>query len=235
MMLADLRAVVCDANVGLVDHDLVVFTWGNVSGFDPDSGLVTIKPSGVAYEDLSPENMVVVGLDGTIVEGDLRPSSDTDTHLAIYRAYPQLCGIVHTHSTHATSWAQAGRDIPALGTTHADYFYGPIPCTRALTDAEINGDYETETGNVIVANIGDSDPMHVPGILVREHGPFAWGTDPLNALHNAVVIEQVAKMASLTMALNPDAGAVNQTLLDKHFLRKHGADAYYGQDKGGKS
>jgi L-ribulose-5-phosphate 4-epimerase len=234
-MLAELRAVVCRANLQLVEHDLVVFTWGNVSGFDADTGLVAIKPSGVAYDDLRAESMVVVDLCGNVVEGDLRPSSDTLTHLALYRAYPQLRGIVHTHSTHATAWAQAGRDIPALGTTHADYFYGPIRCTRALTDSEISGDYETETGNVIVASIGNADPMHVPGILVREHGPFAWGTDPLGAVHNAVVIEHVAKTASLTLAFNPDVEAVNQKLLDKHFLRKHGADAYYGQDKGRQS
>ncbi len=235
MTLANLRAVVYDANIQLLDNSLVIHTWGNVSGFDPEQGRVVIKPSGVAYEDLTPGNMVVVDLDGGVVEGDLRPSSDTETHLAIYRAFPQLGGIVHTHSTHATAWAQAGMDIPPLGTTHADYFHGPIPCTRALTDSEIEGAYETETGNVIVAAVGDADPMHAPGMLVREHGPFAWGTDPLNAVHNAVVIEEVAKMASLTLALNPKVRVVNQTLLDKHFLRKHGADAYYGQDMGGKS
>ncbi|WP_154124237.1 L-ribulose-5-phosphate 4-epimerase [Grimontia hollisae] len=228
-LLPELREQVWRANMDLLVHKLVTFTWGNVSGIDRKSGLVVIKPSGVAYEDLCPENMVVVDLDGTVIQGALKPSSDTATHLALYRAFPQLGGVVHTHSSYATSWAQAGAAIPAFGTTHADYFYGHIPCTRALTKQEIESNYELNTGKVIVETIGDADPMAIPGILVREHAPFTWGTDPHNAVHNAVVVEEVAKMALHTISINPSTLPIPQTLLDKHYLRKHGKDAYYGQ------
>ncbi|WP_089138097.1 L-ribulose-5-phosphate 4-epimerase [Vibrio rumoiensis] len=227
--LPELREQVWRANMDLQVHNLVTFTWGNVSGIDRDTGLVAIKPSGVAYEDLSPENMVLVDLDGNVVQGDLKPSSDTATHLALYRAFKDIGGIVHTHSSYATSWAQAGAAIPAFGTTHADYFYGNIPCARALTEQEIKNEYELNTGNVIIETIGDTDPMAIPGILVREHAPFTWGTDPHNAVHNAVVVEEVAKMAYRTITINPSTLPIPQTLLDKHYLRKHGKDAYYGQ------
>ncbi|MFH0258259.1 L-ribulose-5-phosphate 4-epimerase [Vibrio rumoiensis] len=227
--LPELREQVWRANMDLQVHNLVTFTWGNVSGIDRDTGLVAIKPSGVAYEDLSPENMVLVDLDGNVVQGDLKPSSDTATHLALYRAFKDIGGIVHTHSSYATSWAQAGAAIPAFGTTHADYFYGNIPCARALTEQEIKNEYELNTGKVIIETIGDSDPMAIPGILVREHAPFTWGTDPHNAVHNAVVVEEVAKMAYRTITINPSTLPIPQTLLDKHYLRKHGKDAYYGQ------
>ncbi|WP_417883083.1 L-ribulose-5-phosphate 4-epimerase [Vibrio rumoiensis] len=228
-LLPELREQVWRANMDLQVHNLVTFTWGNVSGIDRDTGLVAIKPSGVAYEDLSPENMVLVDLDGNVVQGDLKPSSDTATHLALYRAFKDIGGIVHTHSSYATSWAQAGAAIPAFGTTHADYFYGNIPCARALTEQEIKNEYELNTGKVIIETIGDSDPMAIPGILVREHAPFTWGTDPHNAVHNAVVVEEVAKMAYRTITINPSTLPIPQTLLDKHYLRKHGKDAYYGQ------
>ncbi|WP_264923618.1 L-ribulose-5-phosphate 4-epimerase [Vibrio gangliei] len=234
LLLPELREQVWRANMDLQVHKLVTFTWGNVSGIDRDSGLVAIKPSGVAYEDLSPENMVLVDLDGNVVQGDLKPSSDTATHLALYRAFKDIGGIVHTHSSYATSWAQAGAAIPAFGTTHADYFYGHIPCARALTEDEIKHEYELNTGKVIIETIlanksGDNDPMAIPGILVREHAPFTWGTDPHNAVHNAVVVEEVAKMAYRTITINPSTLPIPQTLLDKHYLRKHGKDAYYGQ------
>ncbi|MBR9874975.1 MAG: L-ribulose-5-phosphate 4-epimerase [Vibrionaceae bacterium] len=224
-----LRHQVWQANMGLQRHNLVTFTWGNVSGIDRESGLVVIKPSGVEYSDLSAENMVVVNLQGQIVEGELKPSSDTATHLELYRQFPEIGGIVHTHSSYATSWAQAGAAIPAFGTTHADYFYGHIPCARALTQQEIENDYELNTGKVIVETIGATDPMAIPGILVREHAPFTWGTNPHNAVHNAVVVEEVAKMAFRTLSINPSTLPIPQTLLDKHYLRKHGKDAYYGQ------
>ncbi|MGF1778300.1 L-ribulose-5-phosphate 4-epimerase [Vibrio nomapromontoriensis] len=227
--LASLREQVWQSNLDLQQHQLVTFTWGNVSGIDRESGLVVIKPSGVAYEDLRPSNMVVVDLNGRVIEGKLNPSSDTDTHLALYRAYPELGGIVHTHSPHATSWAQAGQAIPAFGTTHADYFYGHIPCTRALSDAEIANDYELNTGNVIIETIGDTDPMQIPGVIVKEHAPFSWGKSPNDAVHNAVVLEVVARMALQTLQINPNVGTINQRLLDKHYLRKHGSNAYYGQ------
>ncbi|MCK8061970.1 MULTISPECIES: L-ribulose-5-phosphate 4-epimerase [Vibrio] len=229
LLLPELREQVWRANMDLQVHKLVTFTWGNVSGIDRKSGLVVIKPSGVAYEDLCPENMVIVDLDGSVVQGTLKPSSDTATHLELYRAFPQLGGVVHTHSSYATSWAQAGAAIPAFGTTHADYFYGHIPCARALTQQEIESDYELNTGKVIVETIGEGDPMAIPGILVREHAPFTWGTDPHNAVHNAVVVEEVAKMAFRTLTINPSTLPIPQTLLDKHYLRKHGKDAYYGQ------
>ena len=224
-----LRHQVWQANMDLQRHNLVTFTWGNVSGIDRESGLVVIKPSGVEYSELSAENMVVVDLQGEIIEGNLKPSSDTATHLELYRQFPSIGGIVHTHSSYATSWAQAGAAIPAFGTTHADYFYGHIPCARALTQQEIQSDYELNTGKVIVETIGATDPMAIPGILVREHAPFTWGTDPHNAVHNAVVVEEVAKMAFRTLSINPSTLPIPQTLLDKHYLRKHGKDAYYGQ------
>ena len=226
-----LRHQVWKANMALQEHNLVTFTWGNVSGIDRKSGLVVIKPSGVAYQDLSAELMVVVDLNGTIVEGSLNPSSDTDTHLELYRAFPDIGGVVHTHSPNATAWAQAGQSIPALGTTHADYFYGNIVCTRALTDSEIETGYELNTGKVIVETIGRENPMNKPGVLVKEHAPFSWGKDPEQAVHNAVVMEVVAGMAWQTMQINPQVNFINQTLLDKHYLRKHGANAYYGQKK----
>ena len=230
-MLEKLKEVVCEANLDLVKHDLVSFTWGNVSGIDRTSGLVVIKPSGVPYEGMTPEDMVVVDLEGNVVEGHWKPSSDTPTHLVLYKAFPHIGGIVHTHSRWATSFAQAGRPIPAMGTTHADYFYGDIPCTRPMTDEEILGAYEEETGNVIVETFRDKDPDALPGVLVHAHGPFAWGVDPLKAVYHAAVLEDVAFMDFHALMLDPEAGELSKTLLDKHFLRKHGKDAYYGQDK----
>ena len=232
-MLEELKRTVCEANLLLPRHGLVTFTWGNVSGVDREGGLMVIKPSGVEYENMGPEDMVVIRLsDGERVEGRCKPSSDTDTHLALYRAFPGLGGIVHTHSRWATSFAQAGRDVPALGTTQGDYFYGEIPCTRRMTPEEIGGRYELETGNVIVETFRTRriDPDQVPAALVCSHGPFAWGTDPLNAVHNAVVLEEVAFMAFHAMALNPDLPPMQRELLDKHYLRKHGPGAYYGQN-----
>ncbi|UUZ90586.1 L-ribulose-5-phosphate 4-epimerase [Paenibacillus sp. P25] len=228
-MLEQLKQEVLEANLDLPKYRLVTFTWGNVSGIDREQGLVVIKPSGVPYEELKLEDLVVLDLEGRIVEGRLKPSSDTPTHLALYRAFPNIGGIVHTHSPWATSWAQAGRGIPALGTTHADYFYGEVPCTRAMTEAEIQGAYELETGNVIIETFKDRNPDQVPGVLVYCHAPFSWGKDAHNAVHNAVVLEEVAKLAYRTYTLNPDTVPMDQTLLDRHFLRKHGANAYYGQ------
>jgi L-ribulose-5-phosphate 4-epimerase len=228
-MLEQLKAAVCEANRELPRYGLVTFTWGNVSGIDRSQGLVVIKPSGVAYESLRPEDMTVVDLQGNVVEGKLKPSSDTPTHLVLYRAFPSIGGIVHTHSSWATCWAQAGMGIPAYGTTQADYFYGEIPCTRPMTDEEIRGAYEAETGNVIVETFRDLNPAQVPGVLVHSHAPFAWGKDAEEALHNAVVLEEVAKMAYATRQLNPAVRPMAQSLLDKHYLRKHGAGAYYGQ------
>lgn len=232
--IRQLRHQVWQANMDLERHHLVTFTWGNVSAIDRESGLVVIKPSGVAYSELSAENMVVVDLEGNVVEGSLNPSSDTATHLVLYRAYPEIGGVVHTHSNHATSWAQAGKPIPALGTTHADYFYGNIPCTRALSDQEIQNDYEYNTGKVIVETIGDNDPVAIPGIIVKEHGPFSWGKDAAQAVHNAVVMEVVADMALQTLQINAQVDHINQALLDKHYLRKHGDNAYYGQSSSNK-
>lgn len=228
-MLDELKEQVLKANLALPEYGLVTFTWGNVSGIDREKGLVVIKPSGVPYSSLKKEHLVVVDLDGNKVEGDLKPSSDTPTHLVLYRAFKDIGGVVHTHSPWATSFAQAGRGIPALGTTHADYFYDEIPCTRKMTPEEINGDYEKETGNVIVETFKEKNPVYVPGVLVNMHGPFAWGTDPMNAVHNAVVLEEVAKMALNTIMLNPDIGPMDKELLNRHFFRKHGANAYYGQ------
>jgi len=228
-VLERLKQEVLEANLDLPKYGLVTFTWGNVSGIDRETGLVVIKPSGVPYDKLKAEDLVVVDLEGNKIEGDLKPSSDTPTHLVLYKAFPAIGGIVHTHSPWATAWAQAGRAIPALGTTHADYFYGEIPVTRAMTREEIESAYELETGRVIVETFRDRDPMQVPSVLVNSHAPFNWGKDAHEAVHNAVVLEEVAKMALHTFALNPGIGPMDQTLLDKHFLRKHGANAYYGQ------
>ncbi len=230
-MLEELKEKVFKANLDLVKHGLVIFTWGNVSGIDRESGLVVIKPSGVNYDDMKAEDMVIVDINtGNVVEGALRPSSDTPTHLALYRAFPEIGGVVHTHSTYATAWAQAGVDIPNIGTTHADYFHDAVPCTRDMTEAEVKGDYELETGNVIVETFNGINPVHTPGVLVKNHGPFAWGTSPADAVHNAVVLEQVAKMASIAYTINPSL-TMNPLLIEKHFSRKHGPNAYYGQTK----
>ena len=234
-MLDELKSLVCQANLLLPKHGLVTFTWGNVSGVDRERDLMVIKPSGVEYEGMSPDDMVVVDLKtGKRVEGKWKPSSDTDTHLALYRAFPAVGGIVHTHSRWATTFAQAGRPIPAMGTTQGDYFYGDIPCTRRMTAKEIGGQYELETGNVIVETFNGTEPMSIPGVLVHSHGPFAWGGSPLEAVHNAVVMEEVAFMDWHAMMLgsadgSPAPDRMQQELLDKHYLRKHGANAYYGQ------
>ena len=228
-MLEQLKQEVYEANMLLPKYHLVTFTWGNVSGIDREKGLFVIKPSGVDYDKLTPDSMVVVNLEGEVVEGDYRPSSDTPTHVVLYNRFQEIGGVVHTHSTWAVTFAQAGMAIPALGTTHADYFYGEIPCTRDLTAAEINMDYEKNTGVVIVETIGDRDAMEVPGIVVKNHGPFAWGTSPANAVYNAVVLDKVAEMAHHTMTLNPHVKPAPQYLLDKHYFRKHGENAYYGQ------
>ncbi len=227
-MLEELKEKVFRANLDLVRHGLVIFTWGNVSAIDRASGLVVIKPSGVAYDVMKASDMVVVDLDGRVVEGSLNPSSDTPTHVVLYKAFPEIGGVVHTHSTYATAWAQAGRDIPNIGTTHADYFHQDIPCTEDMTRAEVEGDYELETGNVIVRRFEGMNPVHTPGVLVKNHGPFAWGKDANDAVHNAVVMEQVAKMASIALAVNPSL-TMNPLLVEKHFNRKHGPNAYYGQ------
>ncbi len=231
-MLEELKSSVCKANLQLPKYGLVTFTWGNVSGIDRESGLVVIKPSGLEYDVMGPDDMVIVDLEGKVVEGKWKPSSDTPTHLALYRAFPALGGIVHTHSRGATSFAQAGMDIPALGTTHGDYFYGDIPCTRPMTPAEIQGEYELETGSVIIETFRERgiDPAEIPAALVFSHGPFAWGKDPAEAVHNAVVLEELAYMALNARLLNPNIGRMQQELLDKHYLRKHGKNAYYGQN-----
>lgn len=227
-MVEELKEKVFQANLDLVKHGLVIFTWGNVSAIDREKGVVVIKPSGVSYEEMKAEDMVVINLDGTILQGVLKPSSDTATHLVLYNAFPEIGGIVHTHSTFATAWAQAGRNIPNIGTTHADYFSQAIPCTRAMTCEEIEGEYEKETGNVIVERFKDINPVHVPGVLVENHGPFSWGKDAHDAVHNAVVMEQVAKIAYVAYGINPDL-TMNEHLITKHFNRKHGPNAYYGQ------
>lgn len=230
MDLELLKEQVCRANLALVDHRLVIFTWGNVSGIDRERGLVVIKPSGVPYDRLTASRMVVLDLEGHIVEGELNPSSDTPTHLEIYRSFPEVGGVVHTHSTFATAWAQAERAIPVNGTTHADYFYGEIPCTRAMTRQEVEGEYELQTGKLIVETFRGRNPMHTPAVLVANHGPFTWGGTPDEAVHNSVVLEQVARMAFVSHALNPQL-PMNDLLTRKHFERKHGANAYYGQKK----
>ena len=231
-MLEELKEKVFQANLDLVNHNLVIFTWGNVSGIDREKGLVVIKPSGVDYDVMKVEDMVVVDLEtGKVVEGDLNPSSDTPTHLVLYRAFPELGGIVHTHSTYATAWAQAGKDIPNIGTTHADYFHDAIPCTDDMVESQM-AEYEKETGVVIVDRIkaGGINPVHTPGVLVKNHGPFSWGKNPDNAVYNAVVMEQVAKMAFVSFCVNPET-TMNPLLIEKHFSRKHGPNAYYGQKK----
>lgn len=231
-MLEELREQVFQANLLLPKHDLVTFTWGNVSGIDRDKGLIVIKPSGIAYENLRADDLVVVELEsGKALDNRLNPSSDTTTHLEIYKAFKEIGGIVHTHSRWATSFSQAGRGITALGTTHADYFYGEIPCTRKLTVEEIQGDYERETGRLIIETFEGKDPNSMPGVLVFSHGPFTWGADPLDAVHNAVVLEEVAMMNFRTLLLAPDITEMQKELLDKHYLRKHGRNAYYGQIK----
>lgn len=227
-MLEELKEKVCKANLELVGHGLVIFTWGNVSAIDRDSSLVVIKPSGVSYDDMKSEDMVVVDLDGNVVEGKLKPSSDTPTHLILYKSFPQIGGVVHTHSTYATAWAQAGKDIPNIGTTHADYFHDAVPCTEDMTRAEVEGAYELETGNVIVRRFAGLNPVHTPGVLVKNHGPFTWGKDASEAVHNAVVLEQVAKMSYIALGINPLL-TMNPLLIEKHFSRKHGPNAYYGQ------
>lgn len=232
-MLEELKEIVLQANLELPKKNLVTYTWGNVSGIDREKGLVVIKPSGVPYEELKASDMVVLDMDGNKVEGDMRPSSDTPTHIALYKAYPELGGVVHTHSRYATIWAQAGKSIPPLGTTHADYFYGAIPCTRPLTKEEIEGEYELNTGKVIIETFDGNNinPVYVPGVVVHSHGPFSWGKNPDEAVHNAVVMEEVGMMALNTKLLNPSIPDVDAYLLDKHFMRKHGANAYYGQSK----
>lgn len=231
-MLEKLKEQVWKANLQLPAHGLVVFTWGNVSGIDRESGLFVIKPSGVDYDKLRPEDMVVVDLNGNKVEGELNPSSDTPTHVELYRHFPNIGGVVHTHSRWATVWAQSGRSIPAYGTTHGDYFYGPIPCTRAMTPEEIGGEYEKETGKVIVETFQDKKPEDIPAVLVKSHGPFTWGKDCFEAVHNSVVLEELAMMAWHTEnTYGVQMQPMQQELLDKHFLRKHGANAYYGQKK----
>ena len=227
-MLESLKSEVFKANLDLVKHGLVIFTWGNVSAIDRATGLVVIKPSGVSYEEMKADDMVVVNLEGKVVEGKLKPSSDTATHLALYRTFLTIGGIVHTHSTYATSWAQAGVDLPNIGTTHSDYFSDAIPCTRDMTQQEVEGEYELETGNVIIERFKGLNPDFIPGVLVKNHGPFAWGKDAHDAVHNAVVMEQVAKMAYISYGVNPDL-TMSKHLIKKHFYRKHGPGAYYGQ------
>ena len=230
-MLEELKKKVYEANMLLPKHGLVTFTWGNVSEIDRESGLFVIKPSGVEYDQLTPDDMVVMDLDGNKVEGKYKPSSDTATHLEIYKAFAEVGGVVHTHSSYATSWAQAGRSIPCYGTTHADYIYGEVPCVRCLTEQEIDEAYETNTGRLIVSKFieANKDPMAVPAVLCKNHGPFAWGKDAMDAVHNAVVLEEVAKMAYRTEQICPKVSPAPQELQDKHYFRKHGANAYYGQ------
>lgn len=230
-MLEKLKEKVFQENLALVKHGLVIFTWGNVSEIDRETGIVVIKPSGVSYDEMKAEDMVCVDLDGNIVEGSLNPSSDTPTHLELYKAFPKIGGIVHTHSQTATAFAAAGRDIIAYNTTHADYFYGDIPCTRALSSEEIETEYEKNTGKVIIEKYENNDVMAVPGCIIKNHAPFTWGKDSAEAVHNAVVLEEVAKMAMQAESINPNIQRVDQYLLDKHYFRKHGANAYYGQKK----
>ena len=229
-MLEELKNNVFKANIDLVKKGLVIFTWGNVSAIDFDTRLIVIKPSGLSYSNMSAEEMVVVDLDGNVVEGELKPSSDTPTHIALYKAFPEIGGVAHTHSTFATSWAQAGREIPSLGTTHADYFATDIPCTRDMTDEEVNGNYELETGNVIVEKFNNLSckPLHTPAVLVKNHGPFTWGKSAEEAVYHAVVLEEIARMACYSLTINPDS-VMNRALVEKHFSRKHGLNKYYGQ------
>ena len=228
-MLEELKKRVYEANMLLPKYKLITFTWGNVSEIDPETGYFAIKPSGVVYDELTPDDMVIMDLEGNKIEGKYNPSSDTATHIEIYKGMPDVKGIVHTHSPWATSWAQAGRSIPAYGTTHADYFYGEIPCARSLTAEEVEGDYEKNTGLVIIETFKEKNPIYVPGVLCTNHGPFTWGKDAAEAVHNAVVLEEVAKMAYRTEHLKPEVSQAPQYLQDKHFFRKHGENAYYGQ------
>jgi len=228
-MYEALKKQVCLANLALVEHKLVIFTWGNVSAIDRGRGVVAIKPSGVEYDELSPDQIVLLDIDGNIVEGNLHPSSDTPIHLELYRRWPSIGGICHTHSRYATIWSQACREIPCLGTTHADHFYGPVPVTETMSDREISSDYELNTGKVIVRRFAGIDPMQIPAVLVANHGPFTWGKDAAAAVTNAVVLEEVARMAQGALTLSPQQESIPQTLLDKHYLRKHGKNAYYGQ------
>ena len=227
-MLETLKKEVFKANLDLVKHGLVLFTWGNVSAIDRSTGYVVIKPSGVSYDEMKWEDMVVVDLSGKVIEGKLKPSSDTATHLVLYNSFPNIGGVVHTHSTYATSWAQAGMDVPDIGTTHSDYFSGAIPCTRDMTQQEVEGEYEHETGNVIIERFKGINADFIPGVLVKNHGPFAWGKDAHDSVHNAVVMEQVSKMAYIAKGVNPQL-TMNEHLIKKHFYRKHGPGAYYGQ------
>jgi L-ribulose-5-phosphate 4-epimerase len=230
-MLEELKEKVFKANLELVKQGLVIFTWGNVSGIDRETGYMVIKPSGVSYDDMKASDMVVVDINtGAVVEGELNPSSDTPTHIELYKAFKNIQGVVHTHSTYATAWAQAGMDIPNIGTTHADYFHNAIPCTESMTEEEVKGAYELETGNVIIKRFEGLNPVHTPGVLVKNHGPFSWGKDGFDAVHNAVVMEQVAKMAYIAFGVNPNL-TMNDLLIEKHFNRKHGPNAYYGQKK----
>ena len=229
MLLKQLREEVLEANLELVRRGLVLYTFGNASGYDPESGLVVIKPSGVPFDQLTPADMVVTNLDAHVVEGELRPSSDIDTHVELYKAFSGVGGVVHTHSTVATAWAQAGREIPCFGTTHADYFHGPVPVTVPLSDEEIEGEYERNTGRAILRRFESLDPLAFPAVLVRNHGPFAWGATPAKAAMTAVLVEEIARIAAQTEALNPSVQAIRKTLHDRHFLRKHGPKATYGQ------
>lgn len=230
-MLEELKLKVYEANMELPLRGLVTYTWGNASGIDREKGLFVIKPSGVDYDALRPEDLVIMDLEGNKVEGEMNPSSDTKTHLILYREFPEIGGIVHTHSTNAVAWAQAGEDIPAYGTTHADYFYGPIPCARNLSQEEIDQDYETRTGKVIVETFRERklNPLHVPAVICRNHGPFTWGKDAAAAVYHSVVLEEVAKMAVLTRQIRSDSPSAPDSILNKHFMRKHGPNAYYGQ------
>ena len=227
-MLSELKELVYKANLDLVKHNLVLFTWGNASGIDREKGLIVIKPSGVNYEVMTSDQMVVVDLDGKVVEGNLRPSSDTPTHLALYKAFEHIGGVVHTHSTYATAWAQAGVSLPIIGTTHADDFGDDVPCTRDMKEAEVKGNYEQETGTVIIERFLKLNSSHIPGVLVKNHGPFTWGKTPDEAVHNSVVLEEIARMAFISFGVNPNL-TMNPLLTEKHFSRKHGAGAYYGQ------
>lgn len=228
-MYDELREAVCKANIELQAQKLVVYSWGNVSGIDREAGVIAIKPSGVAYEELTPDKMVLLDLEGNVIEGEFRPSSDTPTHLELYRNFEAVGGICHTHSPNATMWAQACHQIPCFGTTHADYFYGPVPVTEIMTAEEIRSGYELNTGKVIITRFADMDPMKMPAVLVANHGPFTWGSTAADAVEAAVVLEQTAKMALGTIMINPNQDEISKVLLDKHYLRKHGKDAYYGQ------
>jgi L-ribulose-5-phosphate 4-epimerase len=230
-MLDKLKTDVFKANLEIVNSGLVIHTWGNVSARDPESGMIVIKPSGVSYKTMQPEDMVVLDPGGKIVEGKFKPSADAPTHLLLYRTWNNIGGVVHTHSSYATAWAQAGRSIPPFGTTHADHYYGEVPCTRLLTDSEIADDYELNTGKIIIERLGDPDPLTIPSVLVNCHGPFCWGTDADNAVYNAVSLEEIARLAFYTVMLGKSE-PVRKSLLDKHFKRKHGSSAYYGQGKG---